>query len=630
MELYDLQAEMKTIKSLLDSPNKVKEKLYSKTDLSLFGYEVSQEIYKRIQILSKAGKKLSSSDTFKHDAALSEEAKTFLEGIAKPIKNSADVSHLIDGLNNYKKYRAINSFIKGTIKTCKKKKIDLRAVAKNITGLAKVLEDVEELPRLADIKHKAPKPPVPLRPEALHGLMGDIVKYFEPYTEAHPAGMLFLLCTMSGNYIGRGPHAKVGFEEHFLNFFNLTIGDSGAGKGQSESVISPFFKKIDPDYIKSCIHNGVSTGEGLIRYVQDEVLVKRKNKQGNWEEVVKEFGVEDKRAVVIDEEFNNILNSNAKLNATLGGVLKKSWDGPDELKVGNATNPYKATDPHISIVGHIITDELLSGLTSLDMMNGFANRFLYTYVERTKDLDEGGEIASLNLDKHIQAFKNIFKYIKHQNKIGNNEVKRSKNSERIWKKFCKKWRNVKHSGVLNSITKRARPQVLRLSTLRALMDGSFEVKTQHLNAAIAMWDYSFDTAKFVFGETSGDSFVEEIKTILEMHPLGMTFTDILKFKYNRDPDKIRKAINSLMINKLIKIVPEKRGKRNVDVYYLIPPEEEKEINNKAVKNIKFNIDDFNKRIEKKIKKLNSKKGKYDNDDGEDELEFDELLKKYEK
>ena len=49
------------------------------------------------------------------------------------------------------------------------------------------------------------------------------------------------------------------------------------------------------------------------------------------------------------------------------------------------------TDAHVSIVGHITKAELLRHLTETEAANGFANRFLWLMVRRSKKLPFGGE-----------------------------------------------------------------------------------------------------------------------------------------------------------------------------------------------------------------------------------------------
>ena len=60
------------------------------------------------------------------------------------------------------------------------------------------------------------------------------------------------------------------------------------------------------------------------------------------------------------------------------------------------TAPARATDAHISVIGHITAAELRHHLTSLELANGFANRFLLLGCRRQPLLPEGGNPDPLN------------------------------------------------------------------------------------------------------------------------------------------------------------------------------------------------------------------------------------------
>jgi hypothetical protein len=69
----------------------------------------------------------------------------------------------------------------------------------------------------------------------------------------------------------------------------------------------------------------------------------------------------------------------------LSPILRQAWDTGD-LHSLTKTNPIRATDAHISIIGHITKDELLRYLGDIEMANGYANRFLWALVRRSKKI----------------------------------------------------------------------------------------------------------------------------------------------------------------------------------------------------------------------------------------------------
>ena len=76
-------------------------------------------------------------------------------------------------------------------------------------------------------------------------------------------------------------------------------------------------------------------------------------------------------------------------------VVRQAWD-TGTLRTLTRNNPLTATDAHISIIGHITAEELRRHLTSTEAANGFANRFLWLPVRRSKQLPDGGNLDPRN------------------------------------------------------------------------------------------------------------------------------------------------------------------------------------------------------------------------------------------
>jgi hypothetical protein len=74
---------------------------------------------------------------------------------------------------------------------------------------------------------------------------------------------------------------------------------------------------------------------------------------------------------------------------TLSPTIRNAWDGK-RLQTLTRNSPLKATGAHVSIIGHITRDELRARLSRTNMANGFANRFIFARVKRSKLLPFGG------------------------------------------------------------------------------------------------------------------------------------------------------------------------------------------------------------------------------------------------
>jgi hypothetical protein len=103
--------------------------------------------------------------------------------------------------------------------------------------------------------------------------------------------------------------------------------------------------------------------------------------------------VSDKRLLVIEPEFAGVTRVVARQGNTLSATARSAWD-TGKLTTLTKHDPITATGAHIAIIGHVTVDELRAELTQTDTANGFANRFLFLCVTRSKCLPFGGEALS--------------------------------------------------------------------------------------------------------------------------------------------------------------------------------------------------------------------------------------------
>src|SRR4029077_12102986 len=87
-----------------------------------------------------------------------------------------------------------------------------------------------------------------------------------------------------------------------------------------------------------------------------------------------------------------------------------------------------------------------------------------------------------------------------------------------------------------------------LALLYALLDRSRDVRLQHLQAALSLWDYCERSCRWVFGERTGDRDADEIlEGLKEAGEKGLTQTEIAGlFGRNRRAGEIRKALDLLL------------------------------------------------------------------------------------
>ena len=99
--------------------------------------------------------------------------------------------------------------------------------------------------------------------------------------------------------------------------------------------------------------------------------------------------------MVVEPEFASPLRVSERDGNTLSPVIRQSWD-TGRLRVLTKNSPARSTGAHISIIGHVTKDELLKYLTDTEAGNGFANRFLWVAVRRSKLLPDGGRLHTVD------------------------------------------------------------------------------------------------------------------------------------------------------------------------------------------------------------------------------------------
>jgi hypothetical protein len=396
--------------------------------------------------------------------------------------------------------------------------------------------------------------PQPLREEALHGVAGQIVKMIEPHTEADPAALLLQFLAAMGNLVGRDAWICADGARHYLNLFIAIAGATSKGrKGTSWNQVGRIFGVLDEKWKNECITNGLSSGEGLIFAVRDPLVEQKAAKgpsarPGDTEEVIKDPGIEDKRLLVLEGELVSALKVMSREGNTLSAVIRQAWDGGN-LNTLVKNNSTRSTAPHITIVGHITKEELLHSLGKTEMANGFANRFLWIAAKRSKILPEGGAIDTIDFSRVINSLRSVIDFAQT---VG--EITRAEATRELWRADYSQLSEGK-PGMVGSITGRAEAQVMRLSALFAVLDRSKVILPVHHQAAMAVWKYCQDTARWLFGNRTGDKNADKILAALRnAGEDGMSRTEISDtvFKRNLSAHDLHEALQKLVEFNLIR------------------------------------------------------------------------------
>jgi hypothetical protein len=367
--------------------------------------------------------------------------------------------------------------------------------------------------------------PAAPRPEAFHGLLGEVVESLAPHTEADPVAIYAQALAVFGNQVGRGVHFRADGAYHGLNLFVNVVGASSASrKGTSFSRVREMFAATDASILDRIAH-GLSSGEGLIWRVRDAA----------GEDV---DGIHDKRLIVFEGEFGKVLKVMGREGNTLSAIIREAWDS-GKLTTLTKKDSATATNAHVTIIGHITRDELRRHLSLTDCVNGFGNRFLWFAAKRSRLLPLGSDWPDLmHFGLRLRRQQALAM------KLG--EIRRTPDADELWVSVYRDL-TAPRPGLVGAITSRAEAQVMRIAAILAAVEVVKEIRVDHLRAALAVWDYSLRSCWHIFGEGVGEPNADRILRMLKMvGEQGLTRTQISDlFSHNLKAPALQDALERL-------------------------------------------------------------------------------------
>jgi hypothetical protein len=404
---------------------------------------------------------------------------------------------------------------------------------------------------------------------AVRGVLGDLVRAIEPHSEADLAALLIQALCAYGSVLNRCPHFRAEADKHCMNLFAALVGETSKGrKGTSWGYIRRLFASVDPDWTTTRVLNGLSSGEGLIWAVRDEivkeeVIRERGKPTGEYQTVVVDRGVADKRLLVLESEFASTLKVMGRDGNTLSAVIRQAWDSGD-LRTMTKNAPAQATGAHISIVVHVTRDELCRLIEANEASNGFCNRFLWVCVRRSKMLPEGGYFDEVGIAPLVQALQRVVQFGRS---VG--ELRRDEATRAMWREVYPELSEGR-PGLLGAVISRAEAQVMRLACLYALQDMSSVVQPQHLTAALALWEYCEASARYIFGQRLGDPIADQLLAALRGHLHGMSRTEMRDlFGRNRRSHEIDRGLTLLAKQGLARLEQSQSGGRPIERWFAV-------------------------------------------------------------
>jgi hypothetical protein len=405
----------------------------------------------------------------------------------------------------------------------------------------------------ATVADDGPNPLAPPRMDAagFPPLVREIVDAACASSEAHPVAVACNVIAFFCCMIGRGVFQRIGDASIHCRPFQLIVGKSGkARKGTAEHTVREIFRRADA-IVRDELGNsdrlrvhagGLSTGEGIAWAIRDP---READEHGKGADV----GVNDKRLLVIESEFDNLLSQLRRENNTLSSTVRNLFDGRD-MEPLTKTSQTRATRPHVVIIGHITGHELREKSTENDAANGLMNRFMLLYVYRPKLVPLPEPTPGTVIDLLASRIAAAVIKITAGNLHGNNttELSLSPESREIWvRKYPQLTRD--RDGKGGNLLARSELYARMLAMVFACMDGRTQIEPCDLHAAIAWVEYWHASVTYVFNTPDDegvlDAFTAAVLDVITAQP-GITLTQ-LQGHWNRKRIKeVRSAVERLM------------------------------------------------------------------------------------
>lgn len=353
-------------------------------------------------------------------------------------------------------------------------------------------------------------------PACLYGLIGDVAHAGSEGTETNAAAiaanfMAYLSCA-----VGRGVYLPIGNTRHHARLFCLHIGRSGRGrKGDAVSLvlrIDQALREMNEAFAPQVHRGGLSTREGLVALMHDGYRQGRQDVPA----------IEDKRLWVVESEFANVLHQGRRDGNTLSAALRDCWDGVD-LKPATKSNRLYASDPHVCLSGAISPSELTGLMSARELTNGFANRFLMIWAERSRMLPFPKETPQAVVEHLARRTREVLAFV-HADRHGERERLRMELSPQAQWRYAQLYRGELNDDLgdsaVSALLERRAPMLLRLAMLMALADLETRIDAPHIDAAMAWIRHVTASVRFVFV-----SAVEEAKLaqVLELSHRVLAF-----------------------------------------------------------------------------------------------------------
>ena len=391
--------------------------------------------------------------------------------------------------------------------------VDSPGIAAAIDSKMERARYLNRLDTPADIIQSPPKASKAMFP----GLLGDIVTLCTAHSEAVPVAVAAYALAWFSALIGPLRFVQIGDECRRLNNFMLLVGPTGMGKGTSEYGPKKIFKQVEEclqtqfdnqwqqgqtegiaEFPQLDVHEGgLSSGEGLAAAKADSLKI------GKDETAIE---ITDKRFLIIESEFGNVLNMAERQGNTLSHVLRNGYDGKI-IRPLTKRDRVCVTDPYFVLVGNITPGELCGHRQNAVMsVNGMLNRMLilWTSTTRRQPIPEPVNAAKLSelSDRLMQcimfARRNSFECHYRKQSTLARPVTLDATAKQLWVDVYPQLVNLPDCEQIRALCRRHRLHILILASLFALLDNRNVINSCDLSAALDWSNFSRQSVLYVY------------------------------------------------------------------------------------------------------------------------------------
>lgn len=383
-----------------------------------------------------------------------------------------------------------------------------------------------------------------------YGLLGQFAKQSAMGTEVHPVASMAAMMSYLSACMGRNPMLSVGDGWHHLRLYTFHVGRSSkGGKGMALDLlkrIDTAIRKASPSLVPQIHNGGLSSREGVAFLIHDGF------KHGKDETPP----IADKRLFVIEHEFANVLAQIKRDGNTLSACLRDCWDG-GSIQPATKNSPIWATDPHIALHACITPNEVRARMSRGELTNGFANRFLIIWAERTGVIP----FPARATDEVVQSFADAFAKVINFGLSGypaqtetmilslTSDAKKAFGT--AYREFAKR-----HPGgeLIAGLLERRAPMLLRIAGLFAITDCVHEITADHIEAAKAWMDYYSASVHVIFAPATDVAEERSRKNRADKLLAWLTSAGDWCSRTNINCDCFKKSVHKTHINAVIEML----------------------------------------------------------------------------